>query len=54
MWLIELVFPSILQIWYVENMDISKYFRVPLEFGISRVDCIYLFSDYSLYPGLIP
>ena len=40
MWLIELVFSSILQIWYVEVRISRSISKSPLEFEITRVDCI--------------
>ena len=39
MWLIELVFPPILQIWYVEVRISRSISESPLEFEITRVDC---------------
>ena len=40
MWLIELVFPQIMQNWYVEVRISRSISESPLEFEITRVDCI--------------
>ena len=40
MWLIELILSSILQIWYVEVRISRSISESPLEFEITRVDCI--------------
>ena len=42
MWLIELVFSSILQIWYVDVRISRHILESPLEFEITRVDCIFI------------
>ena len=39
MWLIELVFSLVLQIWYVEVRISRSISESPLEFEITRVDC---------------
>ena len=41
MWLIKLFFSSILQTWYVELRISRSISESPLEFEITRVDCIY-------------
>ena len=42
MWLVvRIIFSSILQIWYVEVRISQSISEGPLEFEISRVDCIY-------------
>ena len=54
MWLIELVFSSILQIWYVEVRISRSISESPLEFEITRVDSNSLFpNEVVTMPGRI-
>ena len=49
MWLFNLLFSSLSQPWYVE-VRISRSILVsPLDFEITRVDCIYLFNYLFIY-----
>ena len=42
MWLFDLFFSSILQIWYVEIRISRSISESPLDFEITKVDCIFL------------
>ena len=52
MWLIELVFPPILQIWYVEVRISRSISESLLDFEITRVDCTGLLLRSKLYECL--
>ena len=51
MWLFNLLFCSLSQLWYVE-VRISRVSESPLEFEITRVDCIWISSEAFHYFGL--
>ena len=52
MWLFDLYFSSILQIWYVEEQISRSISEGPLDFEITGVDCIYLVVG-SLLEGIL-
>ena len=39
MWLVDLFFSSVLQIWYVEVRISRSILESPLDFEITRIDC---------------
>ena len=47
MWLFDLFFSTILQTWYVEVRISRKFLKSPLEFEITKVDCIVII--YSVW-----
>ena len=49
---VQIVFFSILQIWYVEVRISRTVSEGPFDFEITRVDCIYFWLElYTMIPG---